>query len=334
MLATFEGNSANDVWGQAVCRLRAIGLRQPSRGGQTREILHAALSISNPRQRWVQSRSPAINTAFAIAEIIWIIRGRNDRRFLSYWNRSLSKFVGNAHFLHGAYGHRLVHHFGFDQLVRAAKILDSSPDSRQLVLQIWDPTTDMPFGSGREQSKDIPCNVLSMLKVRRGRLEWMQIMRSNDLFRGLPYNLVQFTSLQEIIAGWLAIAPGTFNQLSDSLHVYETDLQNFRIQKRPDPPNTDSLALPRAQSNMTFSSLDKFADDLIDGMPKRELASRIRTRNLPTAYHNFLLILAAEHCRKRSWRDLSEEAIQGCSNPALVTSWRNWEARCSNKISS
>ena len=63
-----------------------------------------------------------------------------------------------------------------------------------------------------------------MLKVRDGALEWTQILRSNDVFRGLPYNFVQFTMMQEIMAGWLNLRVGSYNQLSDSLHIYDSDI--------------------------------------------------------------------------------------------------------------
>ena len=52
-------------------------------------------------------------------------------------------------------------------------------------------------------------------------------MRSNDIFRGLPYNFVQFTSMQEILAGWLKINVGSYNHVSDSLHIYERDLKEM-----------------------------------------------------------------------------------------------------------
>lgn len=329
MLTTFEGNSANAVWIKAYRHIRTNGQHQPGRGGATREILHATLSISDPRQRWILSRAPAINPAFAIAEVVWMINGRNDRKFLSYWNKSLSQFVGRTLQLHGAYGHRLIHHFGFNQLLRASQILAAAPHSRQLVLQIWDPISDFPLKSGKERSRDIPCNVLSMLKVRDQKLEWMQIMRSNDLFRGLPYNLVQFTSMQEIIAGWLGIRMGTFNQVSDSLHVYETAFNDIRIADRRVPANSDSLALPRDQSKKVFSTLGRFIDRLITGTHKHELISHIRNPDLPIGYQNLKLVLAAEHSRKKRWPDLSEDAIARCTNPALTLAWRNWQLRAS-----
>ena len=62
--------------------------------------------------------------------------------------------------------------------------------------------------------------MLAMLKVREGALYWTQVMRSSDLFRGLPYNFVQFTMLYEAIAGWLGLKMAAYNLIIDSLHVY------------------------------------------------------------------------------------------------------------------
>ena len=64
---------------------------QPSRGGGTKEILHAAITINDPRQRWVSSRQSPLNVAFAIAEVVWIMTGRNDLAFLKAWNSRLPK---------------------------------------------------------------------------------------------------------------------------------------------------------------------------------------------------------------------------------------------------
>ncbi|MGH9905438.1 MAG: thymidylate synthase, partial [Pyrinomonadaceae bacterium] len=204
MFQLFEGQTADEVWGNVAKAFRSgEGTAQPSRAGQTREILHSAMSISDPIQRWITSRTPPINPAFAIAEAIWIISGRNDSAFLNYFNSQLPKYAGDGETYHGAYGYRLRHNLQIDQLDRAYQTLKGKPNSRQVVLQIWDGRIDLPTSSGVEASTDVPCNLMSILKVRNGKLEWMQIMRSNDVYRGLPYNIVQFTTLQEVLAGWL-----------------------------------------------------------------------------------------------------------------------------------
>src|ERR1035437_3254192 len=103
-----------------------------------------------------------------------------------------------------------------------------------------------------------------MLKLRNGKLYWTQIMRSNDLFRGTPYNFVQFTMLQELLAGWLGVTMGSYTQLSDSLHVYESDLENVASHVAVDAPiSEDNLLLSKDISDSIWPSLNKAVDELI-----------------------------------------------------------------------
>ena len=182
----FEGQTANDAWSAAAAKFAGeIPRAQASRAGSTREILHTAFTIRHPTDRWVFARRPAINPAFAIAETVWILAGRDDSALPNHWNPELPRYTGHGEHYHGAYGHRLRRRFGFDQLERAYLALRNNPVSRQVVLQIWDPNFDFPDEYGQPANQDIPCNVLSMLKVRDGKLEWTQVMRSNDLFTDL-----------------------------------------------------------------------------------------------------------------------------------------------------
>ena len=54
-----------------------------------------------------------------------------------------------------------------------------------MVIQIYDVETDFPVDNGQPRSNDIPCNICSLLKVREGKLEWSQIMRSNDMYTAM-----------------------------------------------------------------------------------------------------------------------------------------------------
>jgi len=331
VIAKFSGGTVDAVWLEAAAAFRSgIGVRrQASRAGDTLELLHTVLEVEDPRQRWVTSRRPALNPAFAIAEVVWILRGRRDAAFLVPWNRSLRSYAGDDAEYHGAYGARLIHQFGLDQLDRAWQVLSSNPDSRQVVLQIWDPTADLPNSDGSPRSPDIPCNVCAMPKVRDGRLEWMQVLRSNDLFLGVPYNLIQFTTIQEVLAGWIGVEVGSYVQLSDSLHVYERDLQAVTDSLGLDAPhNPESLALPREESVRCFAELEKRIVMLgSPALERKEFDRVLGQRSLPTAYSNLLLVVAAEAARRRSWSEAASEAAELCSNPVLRTVWHRWTER-------
>ena len=213
-----------------------------------------------------------------------------------------------------------------DQLSRAYHTLASNPDSRQVVLQIWDGTLDLPHPDGHPRAQDIPCNVLSMLKVRENKLHWTQIIRSNDFFLGLPYNLIQFTTLQEIIAGWLEVEVGPYYQISDSLHIYDRDYSHLEdVVVVNMPKDSDSLALSKQKSELTFAELARNVDIIIDeSASTSDLETMQRDSQLPTAFRNMLCVLCAEGARRRSGVEKSREMMRSCTNPVFALLFDRW----------
>ncbi len=330
----FSANTANEIWVEAASTLKSKGIsEQTSRLGNTRELLHANLYLQNPRNRWVYSRQPAINPAFAIVEVIWILSGRNDAAFLNHWFAGLPEYQGDDDKYHGAYGHRLQNHFGINQLDRAYAALISNPDTRQVVLQMWDPEADLPLTDGSPASKDIPCNICSMPKIRDGSLEWLQVMRSNDINRGLPFNIIQFTMLQEVIAGWLGLKLGGYHHLSDSLHMYDSDIEEFYINTNvKDVLNEDSIALPKNESDNAIQEMERIFEYIVyeDYSPKK-IMQLCSSANLPESYLNLLFIAVADSARRQGWSHEAKQLPERCKNKALVYAWDNWAARFESK---
>jgi thymidylate synthase len=330
VINTFSGETADLVWQDAFAALTRDEdtLCQQSRLGLTRELLHVHFHIRNPRQRWVLSRHPAINPAFAIAEVFWILSGSNEFNFIRYWNPALTKFIGNNRRCHGAYGHRIRRHFEIDQFQRAFDVLEKNPHSRQVVIQIWDTKVDLPADDGSPQDADIPCNICSMPKVRDGKLEWLQIMRSNDLYRGTPYNIVQFTMLQEILAGWLGVGVGGYNQISDSLHIYDYDYEGLGAVKCSTYSNDDNLAISKCEFDrvlpIVLSKMEVLTQPCLS---KQSFIATCTELDLPCSYKNLFVIAAADSARRRGWKDEVHFAISLCSNPALLASWTRWAQR-------
>lgn len=327
MWRVFEADTANDLWGSVVEALRRDDgvMVQPSRAGGTREILHAALTLRNPRERWVTARRPAMNPAFALAEVFWILGGRRDAKFLNYFNRALAKHAGSAVCLHGAYGYRLRRHFRVDQLDHAYSTLKANPNSRQVVLQIWDASADLPHTDGQPRDADIPCNTESILKLRNGRLEWLQIMRSNDVFLGLPHNLVQFTMLHEVLAGWLRVESGHYHHVSDSLHVYDHDLAALQLQPARLSSAGDDFALPREQSAVAIAVMVQAIEQIIDERHSvAKIFRLVEAESLPDAYRNALRVLVAEGARRRKETAAAEAIMSACTSATFSQMWMDW----------
>lgn len=331
MFRNFSAKTADETWLQVVSTLQAEPNTpvQPGRGGPTQEILHAALAVESSAARWVISRHPAINPAYAFAELIWTMNGRDDSSFLTYFNSKLPELAGDGPTFHGAYGKRLRMHLGFDQFARAYHALKNDANSRQVVLQIWDGKIDLPTEDGKPTAADIPCNLISLLKVRNGRLEWTQVMRSNDIFRGIPYDFVQFTCLQEIMAGWLRIPAGTYCHVSDSLHAYVKDLPKILAATPVTPEHDNSqLALTFEESEITFQILSSAVDKIISPAAQaKELLGQLETAPLAPSYRDMLAVLTAEGLRIRGDLSAAHDALAHCANSLYRQLWLRWLTR-------
>lgn len=122
-------------------------------------------------------------------------------------------FMRNSVFW-GAYGPRAAGDVG-----QAVDLLRRDQASRQAVITLFDSDRDL----GRVEQVDLPCTVALQYMVRRGELEAWTVMRSNDVWLGLPYDLMQFGMLQGAIAQALGIPVGTQSHSAGSLHLYKRD---------------------------------------------------------------------------------------------------------------
>jgi len=325
MSVIITGKSANEVWEKATNQLLNEKATLNGRSGEVYELLHTFISIEDPKQKWIYNRIPPMSLGFALAELVWIMNGEDDAKVINFWNPRLKKYAGNNESYYGAYGKRIRSHFGFDQMEKAYQTLQTIPESRQVVIQIYDTKTDFPTENGKPRNEDIPCNICSLLKIRNNKLEWSQIMRSNDVLLGLPYNFIQFTGLQEIIAGWLEIQLGTYNHYSDSLHLYQRDADKIGISKENEIVNTDSLALRKGDSEKIFKEMyDRMVQLSNLKISGKDIYSLAQLNSEYTPYNNMMIIIAAYVARKMKMDELVSELIQQCSNKLYKQMWDRW----------
>ncbi len=328
MAEFIAGRTANEVWRKAIYKILHQDNTVDSRAGETLEILHSFISIEEPRQKWIYDRIPPLSIAYALAELVWIVNGEDCSDIINYFNPQLEKFAGKAKFYHGAYGKRIRTHFGFDQLEKAYCALQNTPESRQVVIQIYDTEVDFPINNGEPRAEDIPCNICSMVKVRHGRLEWSQIMRSNDVLLGMPYDFIQFTGLQEILAGWLELEMGTYNHYSDSLHLYSRDIPKVGAAEEVTVENNDSLSLGKDETDKIYKEIYERMKSLMSGsIIEKEIYSLAQMNSEYAAYNNMMLIIASYAARKNHFDDLAAELVGKCSNRVYVTMWNRWLER-------
>lgn len=226
----------SEMYPVIVRSLRDHAKEVDSRNGKTREFLDFKTTLTNPRKRCVGGFNRNINPFFLLYEAIWIWNGDYKVDNLSFFNKQMRNYSDDGSTFHAAYGFRLRQHgmhaadfkniteenkhafYGMDQITEAVCQAYKDPESRRIVLTIWNAYLDL---SG--ESKDIPCNDLLMFKIRDGKLNLTISNRSNDVHWGLPTNLFQFSFLLEIMSNIMGLEVGQQTHNSNSLHVYESN---------------------------------------------------------------------------------------------------------------
>lgn len=211
----FKGHSLSNVYLELVNTVMKKGNKVSPRGLPIKE-LQPAVTILESSQKMLFCPGRNWNPFFAIAEVLWILAGREDVEWICQFNKSLKQYSNNGRTFDGAYGHRLKEYWGIDQIKAVYDRLGEDRRTRQAVMCLWDPVIDNKPGSF-----DYPCNDLVMFKIREGQLNMTVCNRSNDLILGLPYNVMVFGTIQKILAQLLRVNVGKQIHFSDSLHIYQ-----------------------------------------------------------------------------------------------------------------
>lgn len=199
-------------------RLLDDGRKEESRNGPVLVIDSPVTTVyRNPRERVLDLEARDHNPFFAFFETLWMFAGRNDLETLVPFNRNMAAFSDDGKFIRGsAYGCRWRSWFQLDQLQWLIEHLTNDPTSRRAVLTMWDPYSDLT-----SDTKDKPCNLQVLFRIRSGQLDITVYNRSNDIVWGAyGSNAVHFSMLQEYMAQALNLEVGFYYQVANNFHAY------------------------------------------------------------------------------------------------------------------
>lgn len=281
-------SSLNEAWATTVEAL----LEQPlvsSRNGGTRETLGFTLDLTDPTQNFLTNPVRKFSGAYAAGETLWYLAGLQDGEFIKRFAPSYGRFLEPEGHAHGAYGYRMQHEFGVNQIAAVIDLLRSDPDTRQAVISLWSARHDLLEPSmRREQSappvKDLPCTLSLQFLIRRHRLHCITTMRSNDAWLGLPYDVFAFTTLQWLLATELGVDLGHYHHRVGSMHLYTSNedrareaVSNEVMMKFP------SLMRARLNYQAPFTSLRSILGESV----LRTTQLILNSRTLPDAIRAF-----------------------------------------------
>lgn len=224
-MISFSGNGINSVYLDLLrCALSDESVFSESRCGPVKDLGPVVLEFLKPEHQILFLKKRKFNPFFAFVEASWVLSGRDDVADLQAVISDYSRFSDNGSSLNGAYGYRIRRHFCVDQVEGCLSILRKDKTSRRAVITLYEPADLI-----NTASKDIPCNTAVYLKVRNDALDLTVVNRSNDLYIGVPYNVFVFGVLQKYIAYKLGLDVGVQRHFSDSLHLYEKDVESAEI---------------------------------------------------------------------------------------------------------
>jgi thymidylate synthase len=154
-----------------------------------------------------------------VAEQIWFITGaRKPEDFLRDYTKIWDAFTNPGDVVTVAYGYRWRKHFGRDQLKLLIDLLTEEPSSRHGVVIAWDPGHDGL--SATNKKKNVPCPFTFTANIIGGKLHLHNIVRSNDMVLGNPFDVAGFCLLQFILAQKLGVEVGTYSHSISNAHIY------------------------------------------------------------------------------------------------------------------
>lgn len=275
------------------------------------EQLYYQATLQFPRNRVFAHFARPLNPVVAVARFAWLVAGNNRVEDIAFYEPKVRSFSDDGLTVPGSdYGHRLFQpRPGLDQIQGVVDRLRANPGSRQAAAVVWQPE-DAVRASG-----DIPCTHGLFFHIRDHRdtvgpeLQMAVTMRSNNAFRILPFNVFEFTLLQELVATELDTVMGDYTVWAASMHVYENEREwestktvgnsvgNYHSLQMPRMPKTPGLLRPMRQAR-EFAMVEGVMRHCVN---ERQLVHAWETNHLDPYWRDLLAVLYAWH---RAVRDL------------------------------
>lgn len=267
-MSAFIADNSNDMAYQVYNALNDLGVVSNSRNG---EVLKFPYPITTTyRTPWHRANfTPGrdANPFFHIAEAMWMLAGRRDVGFLDNFNKGMKQYSDDGDIFNAAYGYRARHAFGVDQLQAIPEIMLKDPDTRQAVIQLWDPF-DL-----QATTKDKACNMTMLFKMHGIRLDLIVYNRSNDLVYGgvTGANPVHFSYFQQWVADTLKVPMGYLTFVSADAHVY-TEMPHWERMSFEDRVHPRAMELPLGDLS-EIEDLCCMYEDSTDPLPEKAFLS-------------------------------------------------------------
>jgi thymidylate synthase len=167
----------------------------------------------------------------AISEMEWFMSGnsRCPENLLDWWegqlnedNRLISGYASQfRQFSTDCYGYLET----FDQIKFILEGLKTSPNSRRLIMTVWNPgeMANIPNANSNPNTPTCCHSIVVQFFVRQGKLHMKTYQRSADMLLGVPHNWTQSWTMLLYFAYHSSLQVGSMTWMWGDAHIYEEE---------------------------------------------------------------------------------------------------------------
>lgn len=196
--------------------------------GNTHELRNVAFELTNIDNNIINIRN--ISKSYLCGELTWYMTARKDMEFISKFAGLWGRISDDGETSYSAYGDIVFKRHGFNQINKVIELLKKDKNSRRAVVNFNVPNVNVI------ETKDEICTIALDFLIRDNKLYCTGMMRSNDIWFGMPYDVAFFTEIQKYIAHRVDVECGSYTHFVNSLHVYDNYFD--KMQSLNDTPKT------------------------------------------------------------------------------------------------
>jgi thymidylate synthase len=186
-----------------------------------------------------------------IHELLWFLSGDTNIKYLKDNGVSIWDEWADEHGdLGPVYGKQWRDFGGVDQIQTLLEMINTSPDSRRLIVSAWNPV-DVP------NMALPPCHTMWQVRIVGRKMHLQLYQRSADMFLGVPFNIASYALLLKMLAHVTGYEAGDFVHAIGDAHIYSNHMEQVKLQLSRAPKALPQLNITRdVQSLFDFKYED------------------------------------------------------------------------------
>lgn len=197
------------------------------------------------------------------AEAAWCFLGHDHIRWLQTHLKVWDQFADEKGNLEQAYGARWRHGFAdimeempCDQVAIAIERLNADSTDRRIWITSYSPIEDL----AKTGQKTVPCPVGFSLAIMGDQLCSTLMIRSSDLYFGLPYDVMRHAFVMSAFAASLGVGLGHMRITLAHPHVYKPQWKNVTEMINNNTVNHPIIKIPVVSIESIAKNPDKYVE--------------------------------------------------------------------------